>query len=75
VRYRLLGQGQAGPVVVLLGGMAGSIEQWDGVQMRVAGFATVLAYDRGGYGFSRGSTDVTASRALIDAVHELTMTR
>jgi pimeloyl-ACP methyl ester carboxylesterase len=56
VRYRLVGGGQSGPTVVFLTGMSGSIEQWDHVQTRVAAFAPSLAYDRGGSGFSRGST-------------------
>jgi pimeloyl-ACP methyl ester carboxylesterase len=56
LRYRLAGAGQRGPAVVLLGGFSASMEQWDRVQTTVASFATVLAYDRGGYGFSRGST-------------------
>jgi pimeloyl-ACP methyl ester carboxylesterase len=55
VRYRLVGGGQSGPIVVLLNGMSGSVEQWQHVQTSVGTFAVVLAYDRGGSGFSRGS--------------------
>ena len=55
VRYRLLGAGQPGASVVLLSGLLGTVEQWEQVQAAVAARHAVLAYDRGGYGFSRGS--------------------
>jgi|GEM_PF-1485709 len=56
VRYRLSGRDRPGPVVVFLNGMAGSLEQWDRVQVAVSGFAQTLGYDRGGSGFSSGSS-------------------
>jgi pimeloyl-ACP methyl ester carboxylesterase len=52
VRYRLLGAGRTGPRVVLVNGLTGSLEQWRLVQDALAQEAPVLAYDRGGTGFS-----------------------
>lgn len=52
VRYRWLGAGNAGPTVVLVNGLTGSLEQWRLVHDAVAREAPVLAYDRGGMGFS-----------------------
>ncbi len=52
VRYRLLGADKPGPTIVLLTGIAGSIEQWDSVQTAIAAQRRVLAYDRAGAGFS-----------------------
>jgi pimeloyl-ACP methyl ester carboxylesterase len=52
VRYRWLGAGHAGPTVVLVNGLTGSLEQWRRVHDAIAREASVLAYDRGGMGFS-----------------------
>jgi pimeloyl-ACP methyl ester carboxylesterase len=52
VRYRRIGAGQAGPTVVLVNGLTGSLEQWRLVQDALAQEVPVLAYDRGGMGFS-----------------------
>jgi pimeloyl-ACP methyl ester carboxylesterase len=60
VRYRLTGMTQPGPMVVFLNGMAASLEQWEDIQPSVAAFAPTLLYDRGGYGYSYGSSPHSA---------------
>jgi pimeloyl-ACP methyl ester carboxylesterase len=55
VRYRLLGVGKPGPSIVLVSGASGTIEPWRKVQGPLASDAPVLAYDRGGMGFSQAS--------------------
>ncbi len=52
IRYRLTGAGTSGPTLVLLNGIAGSLEQWDKVQTALSTESVVLSYDRGGAGFS-----------------------
>lgn len=75
IRYRLLGAEHAGPTVVFLAGLGGSIEQMVYVQGRVAKTTRTLAYDRGGYGFSVGSEAHTAEAqsaeldGLLKALH------
>jgi pimeloyl-ACP methyl ester carboxylesterase len=66
IRYRLLGAEHAGPTVVFLAGLGGSIEQMVYVQARVAKTARTLAYDRGGYGFSVGSEAHTAEQQTVE---------
>jgi pimeloyl-ACP methyl ester carboxylesterase len=55
VRYRLLGAGEPGPSIVLVSGASGTIEPWHKIQGTLASSAPVLAYDRGGMGFSEAS--------------------
>lgn len=55
VRYLMQGEGRTGPTVVLLNGLVASLEQWERLQALVATQHPVLAYDRAGLGFSRGS--------------------
>jgi pimeloyl-ACP methyl ester carboxylesterase len=66
VRYRLLGAEHAGPTIVFLVGLGGSIEQMVYVQGRVAEATRTLAYDRGGYGFSVGSDAYTAEQQTAE---------
>ncbi|HEY5146711.1 MAG TPA: alpha/beta hydrolase, partial [Polyangiaceae bacterium] len=56
IRYRTLGTTQTGSTVVFINGLVGSLEQWDLVQRDVADFAPTVTYDRGGFGFSQGSS-------------------
>jgi pimeloyl-ACP methyl ester carboxylesterase len=56
IRYRMLGAGHPGTTVVFLSGLNGSIEQSDALQRAVSSALPLLAYDRAGYGFSKGST-------------------
>ena len=56
VRYRKLCAERAGPSVVLVNGLTGSLEQWRIVQESLARESPVLAYDRGGMGFSDAMT-------------------
>jgi pimeloyl-ACP methyl ester carboxylesterase len=55
IRYRLVGAERPGATVVLLSGMNGSIEQSDHLQRALSSAVPALAYDRAGYGFSKGS--------------------
>jgi pimeloyl-ACP methyl ester carboxylesterase len=66
VRYRLRGARGHGPTVVLLPGIAGSIEQMALLQERLAPAVSVLTYDRGGYGFSHGSIAHGATEQAIE---------
>lgn len=52
IRYRLEGQGNPGPTIVLLSGFVGALEQWEPAQRAMMNSAPVLTYDRGGYGLS-----------------------
>ena len=56
IRYQLIGLDKPGPIVVFLNGMAASLEQWHEIEPNVAAFAPTLTYDRGGYGYSYGSS-------------------
>jgi pimeloyl-ACP methyl ester carboxylesterase len=56
IRYRLLGADRPGANVVFLSGLNGSIEQADALHRAVSSVVPSLAYDRAGYGFSKGST-------------------
>ncbi len=60
IRYKRLGTTHSGATVVFISGFAGSIEQADQLQRAVAEHVPTLAYDRGGLGFSEGSTASTA---------------
>jgi pimeloyl-ACP methyl ester carboxylesterase len=74
VRYRLTGKDMPGPTVVLLHGMYASAEQWEGFQQQISDKHPVLAYDRGGSGFSDSSAHSGADQArelsqLLDALN------
>jgi pimeloyl-ACP methyl ester carboxylesterase len=74
IRYRLLGADRPGATVVFLSGLNGSIEQTDALQRAVSSAVPSLAYDRAGYGFSRGSTAHSAeeqAKELAALLHAL----
>jgi pimeloyl-ACP methyl ester carboxylesterase len=52
IRYRQTGRSAPGPTLVLLNGIAGSLEQWDKVQGALSATSPTLSFDRGGAGFS-----------------------
>lgn len=56
-------RGRGRPVVVLESGIAASSISWALVRDRVAEFATVVSYDRAGFGWSRGPCRPTALAA------------
>lgn len=65
VRYAL--EGGAGPVVVLLHEMGGTLESWDGVAPRlVSGGYRVLRYDQRGAGLSEKPRGPLTPQALAD---------
>ncbi len=67
VRYRLAGAGEPGPTFVLAAGRGAPREQWHNVQDPLARVAPVLAYDRGGMGFS----DASGAQDASDEADEL----
>jgi pimeloyl-ACP methyl ester carboxylesterase len=71
VRYHLTGAGAPGPTIVLICGMMASFEQWDDVQTQLGTFAPVIAYDRGGMGFSDGSSEAHDAKAQADELDAL----
>jgi pimeloyl-ACP methyl ester carboxylesterase len=74
IRYRLLGADRPGTTVVFLSGLNGSIEQTDALQRAVSSAMPSLAYDRAGYGFSKGSTAHNAeeqAKELAALLHAL----
>jgi pimeloyl-ACP methyl ester carboxylesterase len=74
IRYRLLGPDRPGATVVFLSGLNGSIEQTDALQRAVSSAVPSLAYDRAGYGFSKGSTAHSAeeqAKELAALLHAL----
>jgi pimeloyl-ACP methyl ester carboxylesterase len=70
VRYRLLGAGEPGPSIILVSGASGNIEPWRNIQGPLASGAPVLAYDRGGMGFSEAS-DAHDPEAQIEELEGL----
>jgi pimeloyl-ACP methyl ester carboxylesterase len=56
IRYRLIGAERPGALVVILSGVGGSLEQADHLQRALSSAVPSIAYDRAGYGFSKGST-------------------
>jgi pimeloyl-ACP methyl ester carboxylesterase len=60
IRYSHLGTSHSGTPVVFLSGFSGSIEQVDQLQLAIAKHGPTLAYDRAGYGFTKGSNASTA---------------
>jgi pimeloyl-ACP methyl ester carboxylesterase len=70
VRYRLTGAEHPGPTLVLLGGAAASLEQWDDVQKTLGETAPVVSYDRCGMGFSEPA-DAHDAMAQAEELEEL----
>jgi pimeloyl-ACP methyl ester carboxylesterase len=70
LRYHLTGVGEPGPTVVLLCGLAGSLEQWEHVQAELSEAYPVVSYDRSGLGFSDASDahDAAAQAEELDAI-------
>lgn len=66
VAYRVLGQGA--PTIVLISGLGDGMESFDGVATELARTATVIAYDRAGYG---GSDPAAGPRDAQDVDREL----
>jgi pimeloyl-ACP methyl ester carboxylesterase len=68
IRYHQTGPSTPGPTVVLLNGIAGSLEQWDEVQSALSRTLPVLSYDRSGAGFSDPADghDAYAGAAELD---------
>jgi pimeloyl-ACP methyl ester carboxylesterase len=58
--------GENGPVVVLDSALAGTSLSWSEVQPRVAAFARVASYDRGGFGWSDPSPEPRRVDCLVD---------
>ncbi len=74
-RLHCLIQGHGTPVVVLEAGIAASSVSWALIQSKVAGFTTVLSYDRAGFGWSDAATSPgTALDAVGDLQHLLEAT-
>jgi pimeloyl-ACP methyl ester carboxylesterase len=66
-RLNLHRTGSGKPTVILAHGLGGSTLEWCQVQARVSEFATVIAYDRAGFGFSDpGPLPRTTDRILAD---------
>ncbi len=67
--YRVLGSGK--PVVVMISGLGNGMATFDGVAPDIAKGATVIIYDRAGYGGSDpipGSRDAAAAAQELDAL-------
>jgi pimeloyl-ACP methyl ester carboxylesterase len=66
-RLNLLRTGAGQPTVILAHGWGGSTLEWARVQPLVSRFATVIAYDRAGFGFSASAPlPRTTDRILAD---------
>lgn len=63
-----MGEDQAGPTVVLEGGLSGGVVQWPWVQPEVAQFARVVSYDRAGLGWSEGG-EYTDAKSAAEQLH------
>jgi pimeloyl-ACP methyl ester carboxylesterase len=70
IRYHLTSPRKPGPTVVLLNGMTATFEQWEGVQNALSTVSPVLAYDRGGAGFS-DPTDTRDANGEADELDQL----
>lgn len=71
LRYRLMGEENEGPVVLLENGLGDKLEVWDAVQPAVAAFAPVVAYDRGGVGGSQPGPNPRSARMCADEAREM----
>lgn len=61
--YRL--SGSASPTVVMVNGLDENIRGWDKVEYKIARFARVLSYDRGGVGWSERGPDPRSGRNIV----------
>lgn len=71
VAYRVLGAG--GPTIVMIAGLGDSMDTFQDVAPELAKTATVILYDRAGYGNSdatRGARDAQAAERELSAVLE-----
>jgi thioesterase domain-containing protein len=62
VAYRVLGSGE--PVVVMLSGLGDGMESFDDVAREIAKAATVIVYDRAGYGGSAAASSPRDAEAV-----------
>lgn len=74
IRYHLTGASSPGPTVVLLTGLAASLEQWDRVQSALGTASPVLSYDRTGTGFS-DPVDGYDANAQAEELNQLLQSR
>lgn len=65
----VLGEGK--PVVVFESGLGNSKEVWESVFAPVAGFTRVVAYDRAGYGRSRGGSGERDGATIVSELRAL----
>lgn len=63
--------GKSRPVVVLDAGLGGSVLDWCLVQLEVATFATVVAFDRAGNGWSEAGPAPRTSGRMVEELHTL----
>ena len=70
----VLKQGEGKPVVVFEAGLGASSLSWVLVQPRVAMFAATVAYDRAGFGWSRGLRSRTCLENIAEDLHRLVST-
>jgi pimeloyl-ACP methyl ester carboxylesterase len=70
-RLHLYCTGDAGPTVVLDYGLGGSYLDWYFVQPKLAQFARVCSWDRGGYGWSERSPRPQVPSVISEELHTL----
>lgn len=67
-------KGSASPLIVLEAGLGSSYTKWDSLQTSLAQYGTVLAYDRGDYGFSETDTYPRTNATLSQELAQLLAT-
>ncbi|TYP78106.1 alpha/beta fold hydrolase [Paenibacillus methanolicus] len=63
--------GSGGPTVILESGMGGCSLDWTLVQPALSKYATVLAYDRAGFGWSSSASGVPTCAGSVEELREL----
>jgi pimeloyl-ACP methyl ester carboxylesterase len=64
-------QGDAPPTVVFEAGLGDGMSSWSPVYGQVAGFASVFAYDRAGYGASASAPGPRTGERIVDELRSL----
>lgn len=72
LHYLLKGERKAGQALVVLeAGIGQNVLDWQKVQPEIANFAQVIAYDRGGYGWSEAGQEPRSPEQLAEDLHSL----
>jgi len=69
VFYRI--KGHLKPVILIQTWVSGASFEWWEIQDQLAEFATVITYDRAGYGFSQATNDERSSEFIVQEMQAI----